>query len=80
MDSMFSWPDRFDERDHIDLFFDGMSVEDASMIEGLDGMDRNMTSWEADFMESMCQMMDEDRALSVRQNECLERMYNKYFG
>jgi hypothetical protein len=50
------------------------------MARELDSMDRDVTSWEANFLESVMKALRAGRALSDRQKEKLDEMWDKYLG
>lgn len=52
------------------------------MAQELDGMDRSVTSWEADFLESVLVRLREGRGLTTHaggQEAKLRQIYAKYF-
>jgi len=51
------------------------------MAEALDGMERAVSSWEADFIESvLIRLREEHRPLTDGQVEKLREIYEKYLG
>lgn len=50
------------------------------MAQALDSMERDVTSWEADFIESVLKRLKAGRPLSPKQAESLEGMHRKYFA
>lgn len=60
-----------------------MSVEGptrAEMARELDAMERDVTSWEASFLESVLSVLAAGRRLSTKQAKTLEEMHEKYLG
>lgn len=50
-----------------------------AMAEALDRMERDVTSWEADFLDSILkQLREEKRALTQKQIDVLNRMCSEY--
>jgi hypothetical protein len=50
------------------------------MAKELDSMDRDVTSWEADFLESVMKALRAGQPLSNGRKEKLEEMWDKYLG
>lgn len=51
------------------------------MAEALDSMERNVSSWEADFLESVLKRLKDDgRTLSEKQATKLKELYERYLG
>jgi hypothetical protein len=51
------------------------------MAEALDGMEKSVSSWEADFIESvLVRLRKEHRPLTDAQAEKLKEVYDKYLG
>ena len=49
------------------------------MARKIDTMDRDVTSWEADFLDSILSAIDQGKHLSGRQESKLREIYLKYF-
>lgn len=50
------------------------------MAEELDGMERDVTSWEADFLEKILEILRFGLQLSPKQADTLEKMHERYLG
>ena len=50
------------------------------MVKALDEMDRDVTSWEADFLSSILDSLYFGLALTQKQAVRLEEMYERYLG
>lgn len=50
------------------------------MAKELDGMDRDVTSWEADFLSSILEKLNFGLALTQKQASRLTEMYERYLG
>jgi hypothetical protein len=50
------------------------------MARELDSMERDVTSWEANFIESVLKALRSGKSLSNPQKEKLEEMWDKYLG
>lgn len=57
-------------------YFDNL-LEKATCI---DNMEREVNHWEANFLESIIKRLNQKIRLTEKQEECLQRMYNKYLG
>ncbi len=49
------------------------------MAEALDGMDRDVASWEADFLESVLTRLRSNQRLTEKQEAKLRQIHEKYF-
>ncbi len=50
------------------------------MARAIDGMSRDVTSWEADFLNSILEKLNFGLALTQKQAARLEEMYERYLG
>ena len=50
------------------------------MAKAIDGMERDVTSWEADFLNSILDSLSFGLALTQKQAARLEEMYERYLG
>jgi hypothetical protein len=50
------------------------------MAKELDGMERDVTSWEADFLNSILTRLDRGLPISHAQQKKLEELYEHYLG
>lgn len=50
-----------------------MDAIDVALIEG----ELELNNWESDFMDSIRKQIDEDKDLSPKQINCLEKIYQK---
>ncbi len=57
-----------------------MEEEHLEMAEELDSMALDVTSWEAEFLESVLGLLREGSPLSPKQAKTLKGMYAKYLG
>ena len=56
------------------------NAELLEMAQELDGMERSVSSWEADFLESVLTRLREGRDLSEKQEAKLRQVHEKYLG
>ncbi len=59
---------------------DEKSEEYLEMAQDLDGMDEDVTSWEANFLDSILTHLRNGGRLSPNRVNSLKDMYEKYFG
>lgn len=50
----------------------------SDMAHALDNMPVEVTDWEADFLENIMRLINDDMSLSEKQVDCLKDMYTKY--
>lgn len=50
------------------------------MAEALDGMEKNLSSDNADFLEEVLEKLKADEALTDKEQRKLEALYNRYFA
>ena len=55
-------------------------VTHLEMAKELDGMERDVTSWEADFLNSILEKLNFGLALTEKQATRLSEMYERYLG
>lgn len=54
--------------------------EHLELAKELDGMEREISSWEVDFLENVLKRLRAGRSLSAKQQAALMEMHAKYFG
>lgn len=62
--------EEFDDADNVEHHLE--------MAEELDAMERDVSSWEAEFLESILKQLREARPLTPKQEDKLEEMYRNY--
>jgi hypothetical protein len=55
-------------------------VTNLEMAEAIDGMERSVTSWEAEFLDSVLVRLREGRSISEKQESKIRELYERYLG